>query len=114
MRRTRQQSGGASQSSLGSGMGNLTLRRGVLLLVVAVVAAAVVVAATSGRTGEPSQAPSASPTTVATVAHPSTSTSTTLTTSTTLPAPPPLGWSPCGPDRQCSTLVVPVDYGQPG
>jgi len=31
-----------------------------------------------------------------------------------LPVPPPLGWSECDSGRQCSTLVVPLDYADPG
>jgi len=30
-----------------------------------------------------------------------------------MPVPPPLGWSACGTDRSCSTLVVPLDYADP-
>ncbi len=94
----------------------MTPRRGVLLLLVALALAAVVVVATGGRAGgPPPPAPSAAPlppTTTAAPARPATSS--TSSTSSTLPAPPPLGWSPCGDDRQCSTLVVPLDYRDPG
>jgi len=30
-----------------------------------------------------------------------------------VPRPPPLGWSACDGDRECSTLVVPLDYARP-
>jgi pimeloyl-ACP methyl ester carboxylesterase len=101
----------------------LTRRHGVLLLVVAVVGAAGLVIAQGGRAGEPSRPPSAAPASATT--HPPsvpssastasiTSTSSTLRAPPPLPAPPPLGWSQCGADRQCSTLVVPVDYSRPG
>jgi len=44
-------------------------------------------------------------------ATPSTSTSSTVAVAS---LPPPLGWSSCGSGYQCSTLVVPRDYGDPG
>jgi pimeloyl-ACP methyl ester carboxylesterase len=106
--------------SLGTSGGNLTARRVVVLLAVAVVGAGALVAVTSGRTGEPSRPASVRPATAnPTTSPPATSTSSSTTTSTTtatavaLPPPPPLGWSPCGNGRQCSTLVVPVDYARP-
>jgi pimeloyl-ACP methyl ester carboxylesterase len=60
-------------------------------------------------TAAPHPAPAAPATTaaVATTATP------TTTTELAMPTPPPLGWSTCAPDRQCSTLVVPIDYAAP-
>ncbi len=45
----------------------------------------------------------------------STSTSTTTTsTTTTLPPVTPISWTPCMGDLQCGTLVVPLNYAEPG
>jgi pimeloyl-ACP methyl ester carboxylesterase len=94
-----------------------------LLLAVALLGAFALSAVTGvGRAGErapvtPTTTPRSETTAAApprTSAPPSSATSTTATSVAALPAPPPLGWSACGPDRQCSTLVVPVDYGTPG
>jgi pimeloyl-ACP methyl ester carboxylesterase len=62
------------------------------------------------RRAEATTAPApAPPSTTATVAR-----TPATTPSVAVPTPPPLGWSGCAPDRQCSTLVVPVDYTSPG
>ncbi|HZQ56594.1 MAG TPA: alpha/beta hydrolase [Acidimicrobiales bacterium] len=118
--------------SLGTVGENLTRRRTVLVVAVTLAGAGAVAATAYGRTGQahrPAPAVRPAPTTAraaavpprpgpptTTLPGPSTPPAPAAGTSTTvaLPAPPPLGWSPCGAGRQCSTLVVPVDYGRPG
>jgi len=72
----------------------------------------------SGCTGLPSGARSTArlhpPATNTSTSAGTSSTSTSTTTSTTEPPVTPLSWAPCLGDLQCSTLVVPLDYADPG
>ncbi len=88
---------------------NIAPRRLALAAVGTAVAALVVAAAVGGS-------PAGERRPLAAGRPPATSTgapTTTTTSTTTVPAPPALGWSPCGTGRQCSTLVVPLDYADP-
>ena len=53
-------------------------------------------------------------TTSATSVPPTTLSPPTTTTPVTEPPVTPISWSPCNGDLQCGTLVVPLDYADPG
>jgi len=90
---------------------NMARRRVTVIAAIVLVAASVAAVVVYDSPGH--RAHSVAPLAVAsTTTAPSTSTTTTPP-EVALPAPPPLGWSSCGTDRQCSTLVVPLDYADP-
>jgi pimeloyl-ACP methyl ester carboxylesterase len=78
------------------------------LVGLAVVVALVVSGCDGGHVAQRARPSSSSATTGTT-----TTTSAPTTTTTTLAPPPPLAWERCG-RFECSTLVVPLDYGQSG